>query len=333
MSDFFLSFSMTSFGLALRRPATVAVLAVAMWVCWPAQAEPRKALRDCPFCPELVLIPGGMFAMGLPDRAPGPETLDDDARPRHDVTIPGPFHLGKYAITRGPYAAFVRATGPRPFGTCWAFEKIPGGMFDWKERKDRDWQHPGFVQTDRDPVVCVDAADAQDYAAWLSRETKQVYRLPSEAEWEYAARGGTTGARYWGDNEKDICRYANLADRTLARVAGAKRLDPEQYGACSDRFAYTAPVGSFRPNGFGLYDMLGNVWQTTADPWHDNYQGAPSDGSVWALNGMAGKRVLRGGSWGFPPSEVGVNTRFMGVTRMRMNTVGFRLVRNAGALD
>jgi len=320
-------------GFAMVRSILRIALAAALVLpAWVSRAAPLPSL-DCPSCIELVLVPAGSFAMGLPDRPPGPETLDDDARPQHPVTVPGPFYLGKYTITRGEYAAFVRATGPRPPGACWTFEMGKAGFFDWKEPVDRDWRHPGFPQTPRDPAVCVSAFDARDYAAWLSRETKQTYRLPSEAEWEYAARGGTTGARYWGENAHEGCRYANLADLTYARVAGVKRLDPEQYVRCSDGFAYTAPVGSFRPNGFGLHDMLGNVWQWTGDPWHDSYAGAPSDGSVWDRDGVPGRQVLRGGSWAFPPADVRADTRFMGVSTMRMNTVGFRLVRAAGSND
>lgn len=266
--------------------------------------------------------------MGTQEREEGPATYDDTARPQHRVTITNPFYLGKYPVTRREYATFVQATGPRPPGACWTYEKGKDGTFGWLERLDRDWRHPGFAQTARDPVVCVNVTDVRDFAAWLSHETKQAYRLPSEAEWEYAARAGTTTTRFWGDNVKGGCRYANLADRSLAKAAGESQLDPEQYVACSDSFAYTAPVGSFRPNAFGLYDMLGNVWHWTADPWHDNYAGAPSDGSVWERNGEVGRWALRGGSWSYPPADVRADVRFMGVSVMRFNTVGFRLAES-----
>src|SRR5262249_28192658 len=135
----------------------------------------------------------------------------------------------------------------------------------------RDWQSPGFAQTDRHPVVCVSRADAQDYARWLAQRTSQPYRLPSEAEWEYAGRAGTTTARYWGPAPGptagptagnaaagEVCEYANVADRMYLRAMNFGQ-DPRYNFACTDGNVYTAPVGSYRPNAFGLYDMLGNV--------------------------------------------------------------------------
>src|SRR5271166_4993898 len=153
----------------------------------PAVPSLDSVIRDGPG-PEIVLIPAGSFVMGIPPeetkRERAPASWDDNASPQHTVTLARPFHLGKYPVTRGAFAAFARATG----------------------LADQAWQEPGFAQTDEHPVVNVSHDDAVAYAAWLSRETGKDYRLPSEAEWEYAARAGTTTARFWGDGRAEACR-------------------------------------------------------------------------------------------------------------------------------
>ena len=144
-------------------------------------------------------------------------------------------------------------------------------------------------------MVCVSHDDALAYIAWLNQRTGGGYRLPSEAEWEYAARAGTETARYWGDSMEQAHLYANMADESLRKhmgPAGARR----SFIDGDDGYVFTSPVGSFRANGFGLHDMLGNVWEWCADAWHGSYEGAPTDGSAWAAGGSAA-RVLRGGSW------------------------------------
>ena len=142
---------------------------------------------------------------------------------------------------------------------------------------------------------CASAMRTQAYAAWLARHTGRDYRLPTEAEWEYAARAGSSTARYWGDDRKQACRYANVADETLRRVMN-EAADPQRFFPGDDGFAFTSPVGTFLPNGFGLYDMLGNVWEWTADAWHDDFVNAPKDGSAWITTGGS-SWVVRGGSW------------------------------------
>ncbi|HVC63161.1 MAG TPA: formylglycine-generating enzyme family protein [Acetobacteraceae bacterium] len=239
--------------------------------------------------PEMVLIPAGRFVMGVPEAESEQEKIDDgDARPLHTVTIAHPFRLGKYPVTRGEYAAFVEAAG---------YDKDGG-----------QWRDPGFPQTDRDPVVNVSAEDAEAYAAWLNQMAGPGWRLPSEAEWEYAARAGTTTARYWGNSFRQAGRYAHAAGRG---VRG------------------TAPVGGKLPNAFGLHDMLGNVWEWTADSWHDSYDGAPEDGSVWTTGGSIARRVLRGGSWNGDPRDVRAGFRNHYEPGNRNDNVGFRLARTS----
>ena len=143
------------------------------------------------------------------------------------------------------------------------------------------------------------------------QQTGARYRLLSEAEWEYVARAGSRTARYWGESESGQCRYANGGD---------------DYVSCSDGHQYTAPVGSFAPNVFGLYDVLGNVWEWTQDCWNGSYSGAPTDGSAWQA-GDCGRRVLRGGSWGSDPGNLRSAFRSWFTTVNRNTYFGFRVAR------
>jgi formylglycine-generating enzyme required for sulfatase activity len=245
-----------------------------------------SANRDCPQCPEMVRIRPGSFLMGSTPAEPEHES---DETPQHRVTIAYAFSLGKYEVTRGEFAAFIQAGGHQAAG---------------------DWRNPGFTQTERDPVVNVSWEDAQAYAAWLSRTTGKKYRLPSEAEWEYAARAGTTTARYWGDGRQEACRYANADDAAFG---------------CSDGFKNTAPVGRFQPNALGLHDMLGNVWEWTGDCWNTSYNGAPTNGEA-RLSGECSRRSVRGGSWGSSSGDVRSAGRTRGPPGFR-NFVGFRVAR------
>ena len=236
--------------------------------------------------PEMVLIPAGRFLMGVPEAESKREgTKDDDARPRHLTTIARPFWLGKYPVTQGEYAVFAAETG----------------------RGAEAWASTSFPQDERHPVVNVSQEDALAYAAWLSKKTGQTYRLPSEAEWEYAARAGTTTARYWGEDAGKPGEHAHFS---------------ESWGSAGG----TCPVGAFRPNAFGLHDMLGNVWEWTADHWHFGYKGAPPDGSAWTIGGAA-NRVVRGGSWDDDARNVRAGYRVQRDPADRFDFLGFRCAR------
>jgi sulfatase modifying factor 1 len=271
--------------------------------------------RDCPDCPSMVVIPAGNFAMG----SPGSEaSRSDDEEPVHRVKVAA-FALGKTEITRGQFAAFVRNTQYVVGDNCRTLE---GSKFD--RRTGRNWRDLGFLQNDKHPVACINWNDAQAYAKWLSFKTGKHYRLPTEAEWEYAARGRTVTARYWGNNPNKTCKYANVADRTArAKIPGAPFWLLHD---CTDGFAYTSPAGRFKANAFGLHDMLGNVWEWTEDSYHDSLEGAPADGSAWQGDGK--QRVIRGGSWNNDPGRVRAAERGRDTPASRFSNIGFRVARS-----
>jgi sulfatase modifying factor 1 len=277
-------------------------------------AKPGKIFRDCRHCPEMRVIYSGRFDMGSPESEDG---RGDDEGPVHSVSVKA-FALGKTEITRGQFAEFVKQSGYDTGDKCWTLEN---GKY---QERIGSWREPGFPQNDNHPVTCINWNDATAYAKWLSSKTGKKYRLPTEAEWEFAARGNTKTSRYWGNNPDKACRYANGADNTaLAKIAGARSWSMHN---CTDGFAYTAPVGRFRPNAFGLYDMLGNVWEWTEDVYHDSYQDAPAVASAWQGDGR--KRVLRGGSWNNSPSNVRAAIRFGNRPEIRFSSFGFRVARS-----
>ena len=269
----------------------------------------------------MVAIPAGRFVMGVAPGEEEREALSDQFRnrsqPQRTVAVKS-FSAGKFEITRGQYRVFAEATGRSSDGCfVWigaGFEKDP----------TRGWRNTGYAQDDQHPVVCVSWDDASAYVKWLSQRTGKNYRLLTEAEWEYAARAGTTTTRYWGDASMS-CGYANGADLTAhAQVPGAVDWPVAN---CNDRYAYTAPVGSYRVNAFGLYDMLGNVWEWTQDCWNENYSGAPTDGSAWAI-GDCSQRAVRGGSWEDAPLGLRAAYRVGSPTVIRVYIRGFRVARD-----
>jgi formylglycine-generating enzyme len=272
--------------------------------------------RDCTECPEIVVIPPGNFSMGSPDSEPG---RDEDEGPVHSVTLPRAFGVGKYEVTKAQFARFVQETGFSPGVGCyvWTGEEV-------ENDSAKDWRNPGFAQTDNDPVVCVSWDDAKAYTQWLARKTGKAYRLLTEAEWEYAARAGSHSARPWGDDPGEACRYANVADATAK--TGVPGFSKYELHACDDGHAYTAPVGSYQPNAFGLYDMIGNAWEWTEDCWNENYAGAPGDGSARTA-GDCGRRVLRGGSWINVPGSARSARRYWFTVGDRDGCCGFRVAR------
>ncbi len=287
----------------------------------PATGSSKPAFKDCADCPEMVVIPAGRFVMGeVPgeeEREKVPEQFRNRSQPQFWVDVAS-FSAGKFEVTRGQYRAFAQAT-----------DRSSDGCFVWTGAKfehdlSKDWRNPGYVQEETHPAACVSWNDASAYVTWLSQKTGKNYRLLSEAEWEYAARAGTTTTRFWGDDGNMSCGYANGSDLTAhAQVPG---FDKFVVANCNDRYAYTAPVGSYRPNAFGLHDLLGNVWEWTQDCWNENYSGAPADGSA-SVTGNCSQRVVRGGSWFFNPQFLRAAFRLWDSTAVRGNFGGFRVAR------
>ena len=248
--------------------------------------QPGEVFRDCEECPEMVVVPAGNFMMGSPrgDRGRFGGVTDDrwmKEGPQHSVTIPRAFAVGRFEVTVREFGHFAADVGRRDIGGC-----EPG----WQAQEDE--------QSARHPRACVNWFDVQFYLRWLSTKTGHTYRVLSEAEWEYAARAGTQTRYPWGDDaSRDYANYG--AERCCEGLAEG-----------ADRWVETSPVGSFPPNGFGLYDMSGNVWEMTGDCYHPNYTGAPADGSAWR-DGDCADHMRRGGSWRSNPRNYiwVINTR------------------------
>jgi formylglycine-generating enzyme required for sulfatase activity len=232
------------------------------------------------------------------------------------------FAMSVTEVTRDQFDAFVSATGYQASGACLPLKRARDHVD--KTAASYDWRDPGFNQGGNHPVVCVNWNDAKAYVHWLSQKTGKEYRLPTEAEWEYAARAGTTTPRYWGLDNSSACRNANVADQTYAL---AYPLDTKtSIFQCTDGHEYTAPVAQFQANAFGLNDMLGNVWEWTEDCSNTSYNGAPTNGSAW-LTGACSDRVNRGESWYHYPGLVRAADRNWDSTTYRSNNLGFRVSR------
>ncbi len=248
---------------------------------WRASARP-VALWDGADYPEMIVVPAGEFTMGSQDAETGRAANES---PRHRVRIGYSFAVGKYPVTKGEFARFVAETGFNPGDSCFNFE--PGDQ----PHPGRNFEKAGIDQTIDDPAVCMNEVNAQTYVNWLSRKTGHAYRLLSESEYEYAARAGTTTPFWWGEDANAVCAYANGADLDTHAQFPKMSAAP-----CHDGFTTFAPVGSFKPNPFGLYDMAGNAWSILEDCWTPTYDGAPTDGAP-NLSGPCARRGLRGGPW------------------------------------
>jgi formylglycine-generating enzyme required for sulfatase activity len=257
---------------------------------------------------QLVRIPAGEFLMG---------SEKDTESPRHQVRVAA-FDLAKTEVTVAQFRAFVKATGYKTDGekenSAWVCRgpQQPGASWRsrgyWDTVEGANWRNPGFTQADDHPVVAVSWNDAMEFTKWLSRETRQEYRLPSEAEWEYAARAGSAG-----DAPPDL------------DVAAWHRENSDKG---------THPVGAKQPNAWGLHDMLGNAWEWVADVWRSDYVGAPPDGSARLDGGSpfamfkAGElRPLRGGGWCLETAEARFASRPPFGAAQRCNNSGFRVAR------
>lgn len=293
---------------ALTRLASLTVLALlaASPTTQAATPKPGTVFKDCEKgCPEMVVLPPGSFMMGTPDDEVGRQ---DDEGPIHQVTFTQPLAISRFQITFAEWDAFITATGykmpsgdDRPGRLCQAGSATQGG---------RPTYGGNFKVTSRHPAVCMDLKEVQAYVAWLSTKTGKQYSLTSESIREYAARAGSTGPfpfPFDAGKEYSIAKHANT------------------YGP-ADGYSYTAPVGSFPANAFGVYDMHGNVYEWTADCKHASYVGAPSDGSPWVEKDCKFQSI-RGNDYGEAPVFSRSGNRNDLYPNERGDWIGFRVVR------
>jgi len=297
--------------------ALLPLLAVILAIVVPAAPEePAKEIVNS-IGMKLVPIPAGKFSMGSPKDEVDRE---DDEEP-HLVEITRPFRIGKYEVTVGQFKAFVKDAGYR---TEAEKDGEGGRAFNGKEfiqKPEYTWRNLYFAQSDNDPVVVVTWSDAVAFCDWLSKKEGKTYRLPTEAEWEYACRAGTSTRFYNGDKEDDLRAVGNIADAALKR----KWVDVTWAMSWDDGFPFTSPVGKFRPNAFGLHDMLGNAWEWCADWYHKDYpRGSPQDPQGPQTGTL---RITRGGAWSTQPKFCRCAFRDWHEPSYRSDCVGFRVVQ------
>jgi len=302
---------------------------------------------------KLVLIPAGEFLMGSKESVdeldrlfPGykiktkTDLFEDETQ--HRVRITKPFYLGKYEVTIGQFRQFTKDTGylseaekedppdrpekyKRPRGGWGINAKT--GKFEGR-RAEYTWKNPGYPQGEDHPVVNVTWNDAVAFCKWLSKKEGKVYRLPTEAEWEYACRAGTTTRYHSGDDKETLIKVANIADASGSAKGKREFPDWDDFALSgSDGYTFTAPVGSFRPNAWGLHDIHGNVWEWCSD-WYgeDYYKKSPRDDPQGPASGDL--RVRRGGAWHTYPLYVRSAFRNINTPHTRYLNLGFRVARN-----
>jgi formylglycine-generating enzyme required for sulfatase activity len=275
----------------------------------PTSSEPKS--KDKTSAEGMVFIKGGCFDMG--------DTFgdgEDDEKPVHEVCVDD-FYMGEHEVTVGEFRDFVNETGYKTEA-----ESGDGCVYytgsEWKIDRDKYWDNPGFSQTDRSPVTCVSWNDANKLIKWKKRNTGLNHRLPTEAEWEYAARGGGKKVKFSGfSGELEIYKYGNFCDDNCDFNWKTKNQN--------DGYKYTAPVGSFKPNGIGLYDMTGNVWEWVSD-WFGEYSKSPKDNPKGPASGKY--KVLRGGSWNFKPMYLRATFRGRLIPDRRDFLNGFRIAQD-----
>jgi formylglycine-generating enzyme required for sulfatase activity len=261
----------------------------------------------------MIFVKPGTFVMG----SPADENGRGSDEGQHRVTLTKSFLMGATHVTVGQFAAFVKDTGYRTAA------EIGGAALEqsvWTP--GANWRNPGFDQGDDHPVVCVNWGDSIAFCEWLSKKEGRHYRLPTEAEWEYTARAGTQSAYWWGDSPNNGEGCANCLDQTAKKSIQGYT----DYFSWSDGYVHTSPVGIFRPNAWGLYDMIGNAFE-----WCGDWQGAYPNGSETDPRGPDSglNRVLRGGGWNVPPLNCRCARRH-GIPPGDMeNNVGFRVVLEA----
>jgi formylglycine-generating enzyme required for sulfatase activity len=302
------------------------IFAVFMLLGVTCASGPLSAATDPVIVPPMVTVPGGQFAMGStanPTDANYPTSV-----PVHMVQVKT-FRLSKYETTVKQFRQFVEATGYQTGSDCWKLAANDWGM----EYGKLSWDSPVNAPTEYHPVMCVSWNDAHAYLEWLSKQTGKHYRLPSEAEWEYAARARSNTRYPFGDNPAELCKFANTFDQSgkaaITQLTGKTR----EAIPCDDHAELTTVVGMYKPNSFGLYDMLGNVSELVEDCQHLTYENAPKDSRAWtegcaAFHG-ATMAIHRGGNYNSGP--VGASPTIRGHTGLDNRSSvgeGFRIAED-----
>lgn len=300
----------------------------------PPEDGPRKAaesFRDCADCPEMVVLPRGDFLFGTSDtevaalkrRHPEAAEVFDREMPQRKVSITETLAVSRTHVTRGEFAAFVKATGHSVAAGCMSHTQA-----NWKLDPQRNWRAPGFPQEDSHPVVCVSWRDAKAYAAWVAQRTGKPYRLLSETEAEFAIRGTTQATPqpiyHFGSDAAKLCEHGNVGDLT-----GADALvfwDIVRVAQCRDGFVHTAPAGRFKPNRFGLHDVHGNAWTWTEDCENPNHLSHPGDARP-RTSGNCSERIIRGGAWQDVVVLQRSASRYTQKADARDDNTGFRIAR------
>ena len=328
----------------LNRAAALFLLTLILQSCTALSSSNEPAviqdrLVDDKLGPKMILIPKGEFLMGSPRAEYG---RYEDEGPQFKVRLDEPFYMAMTPVTVNQFRAFIQSSGYQTVAEKeqWSEWRNPD-TGEWEGKPDLNWRHNHRSELNGDdyPVVHVSWHDAKAYAEWLSNITRKTYRLPSEAEMEYANRAGTTTAYWWGNDappekvanlkgehdipENDLTWYPTPEERQYAYAQGYTPFLFEGYG---DGYWGLSPVASFQPNPFGLYDTAGNVWEWTEDCWNGSYHGAPQDGSP-RLEGACDYRVVRGGSYYCFPRHVRSANRWRQAPHNRAMYIGFRVVR------
>jgi len=282
---------------------------------------PKDSFRECQNCPDMVVVPAGEVLMGSSRADIDNGLAAANEGPQHKVVIKQLLAIGRVEVTRDQFADFVNSSGYKASDHCFTFEQNSP-----QDRANRSFLNPGYVQDGNHPAVCVSWADAKAYVAWLSQTTGKSYRLLSEAEFEYAARAGTKSRFGSSEDPGEICKFANGADQA-AKTAGLPGDVP--YMNCRDGYPFTAPVGSLAPNGFGLYDLIGNVWEWTEDCYYGDYAMARAD-SAAQPTATCSTRAVRGGDWFSSEASLRPAVRAKAEATARHDDIGFRVARTLG---
>jgi formylglycine-generating enzyme required for sulfatase activity len=266
----------------------------------------------------MVMVPAGQVMMGSEKGDIDSGVAAANEGPQHMAVIKQPIAVGRFEITRDQYASFVKETSYNSGDHCVTFENNQP-----QDRANRSFLNPGYAQAGNHPAVCVSWVNARAYVDWLSRSTGKTYRLLSEAEFEYVARAGGT-ARYGASNDAaELCQFANGADQS-AKAAGLPPNAP--YMNCKDGYPFTAPVGSFAVNGFGVYDMIGNVWEWTEDCFYGDYATAKLETASRSAE-VCDARSVRGGDWFSTEASLRPAVRARADADAHNDDIGFRVVR------